>query len=85
MHGINSLMTQVIKLFSGAFYREGIDEDEFDEFDLDEDEEDQLDSIADDDEARLTEDSPWWQPEDALDFLEADYPSLLAEQEFYRS
>ena len=34
----------------------------------------------------MAEDSLWWRPEDgdAIDFLEADYPSLLEEQ-MYRS
>ena len=71
-------------LFSGAFYHEEDDEDddddEFEEF-VDGDEDDEhLHNIVDDDETWMAEDSLWWRPDDAVDFLEADYPSLLAEQ-----
>jgi len=69
---------------SGAFYHEEDDEDddddEFEEF-VDGDEDDEhLHNIVDDDETWMAEDSLWWRPDDAVDFLEADYPSLLAEQ-----
>lgn len=77
-------------LFTGAFYcEEDDDDDEFDEFgnefDDDDDEGEELvHNIVDDEETWMAEDSLWWRPDDAEDFLEADYPSLLAEQ-LYRS
>lgn len=81
----------ILELFIGAFYREEDDDDdeafeEFgDEFDDDDDEGEELVSnIVDDEEIWMAEDSLWWRPDDAEDFLEADYPSLLAEQ-LYRS
>lgn len=78
---------------SGAFYREeeddGDEDDEFDEFDGyanpdDDDDDEHLHNVVDEDETWMAEDSLWWRPDDAADFLEADYPSLLAEQ-MYRS
>lgn len=73
---------------SGAFLREE-DDEEFDEFDDefdddDEEEHEHFHNIVDDEETWMAEDSLWWRPGDAEDFLEADYPSLLAEQ-LYRS
>lgn len=73
---------------SGAFYCEDEDDDdEFDEYDnfADEDEE-HFHNVVDEDETWMAEDSLWWRPDDgdAIDFLEADYPSLLEEQ-MYRS
>ena len=73
---------------SGAFYCEDEDDDdEFDEYDnfTDEDEE-HFHNVVDEDETWMAEDSLWWRPDDgdAIDFLEADYPSLLEEQ-MYRS
>lgn len=80
-----------LELFTGAFYREDDDDDdeafeEFgDEFDDDDDEGAELvHNIVDDEETWMAEDSLWWRPDDAEDYLEADYPSLLAEQ-LYRS
>lgn len=75
-------------MFQGAFFREE-DDDEFDEFDdefddEDEEEHEHFHSIVNDEETWMAEDSLWWRPGDAEDFLEADYPSLLAEQ-LYRS
>ena len=79
--------------FTGAFYREeeddGDEDDEFDEFDGyanpdDDDDDEHLHNVVDEDETWMAEDSLWWRPDDAADFLEADYPSLLAEQ-MYRS
>lgn len=74
---------------SGAFYREededddGKFDDEFENF-VDDDGDEHLHNVVDDEEIWMAEDSLWWRPEDAVDFLEADYPSLLAEQ-MYRS
>ena len=75
-------------MFQGAFFRAEAD-DEFDEFDdefddEDEEEHEHFHNIVDDEETWMAEDSLWWRPGDAEDFLEADYPSLLAEQ-LYRS
>lgn len=68
----------------GAFYCEGNedDDDEFDDFADDEEDDDDkhLLNVLDDEEVWMAEDSLWWRPDDAVDFLEADYPSLLAEQ-----
>ena len=78
---------------SGAFYREEDEdddgesvEDELEDFVDDEEDEDDTDfhNVLDDEELWMAEDSLWWRPDDAVDFLEADYPSLLAEQ-LYRS
>lgn len=69
---------------SGAFYCEGNEDndDEFDDFADDEEDDDDkhLLNVLDDEEVWMAEDSLWWRPDDAVDFLEADYPSLLAEQ-----
>ena len=76
-------------MFIGAFYHEEDDDDgefddEFEDF-IDEDGDDEhLHNALDDEETWMAEDSLWWRPDDAVDFLEADYPSLLAEQ-LYRS
>ena len=81
-------LNSICILLSGAFYCEDEDDDdEFDEYDnfADEDEE-HFHNVVDEDETWMAEDSLWWRPDDgdAIDFLEADYPSLLEEQ-MYRS
>lgn len=78
-------MTEAVPSYgSGAFYCEGNedDDDEFDDFADDEEDDDDkhLLNVLDDEEVWMAEDSLWWRPDDAVDFLEADYPSLLAEQ-----
>ena len=77
----------ILELFTGAFYREEDDDDyeefeEFgDDFDDDDDEGEELvHNIVDDEETWMAEDSLWWRPDDAEDYLEADYPSLLEGQ-----
>ena len=80
----------ILELFAGAFYREE-DEDDYeafdefaDDFDDDDDEGEELvHNIVDDEETWMAEDSLWWRPDDAEDFLEADYPSLLAGQLYW--
>ena len=87
---INHFIPDLCILFSGAFYCEeddyddDDDDDEFDDFVDDDEDDEHLVNIVDDDETWMAEDSLWWRPDDAADFLEADYPSLLAEQ-LYRS
>ncbi|XP_058963941.2 F-box/LRR-repeat protein fbxl-1-like isoform X2 [Pocillopora verrucosa] len=87
-YSVNPRIDAVPSHGSGAFFREE-DDDEFDEFDdefddEDEEEHEHFHNIVDDEETWMAEDSLWWRPGDAEDFLEADYPSLLAEQ-LYRS